>query len=106
VVVQARFRIPPEGPAGEGFTATRKVGGAVVRNRARRRLREAARRLLPRHGLMGADYVFIARQDTAACAWTGLLDDMESALVSLGRRLATGEDVGRSRAPNSRKPKA
>ena len=66
-----------------GFTATRKVGGAVVRNRAKRRLREAARLLLPLHGVVGRDYVFIARGGTAARPWARLLDDVKSALISL-----------------------
>lgn len=66
-----------------GFTATRKVGGAVVRNRAKRRLREAARHLLPVHGLAGVDYVFIARSGTATRPWARLLDDVKSALISL-----------------------
>ena len=60
-----------------------KIGGAVVRNRAKRRLREAARLLLPRLARPGWDYVFIARQDTADIGWARLLDDMESALISL-----------------------
>lgn len=87
LVVQARAR-PGETPGshvGEGFTATRKVGGAVQRNRARRRLREAARRLLARHGRPGWDYVFIAREATLEVGWSRLLDDMESALLSLAR---------------------
>jgi ribonuclease P protein component len=91
LVVQARLRAPARAAAGLGFTATKKVGGSVVRNRARRRLREAARMLLPRLGLSGADYVMIARQDTGACPWSRLLDDMESALISLRGRLATGQ---------------
>lgn len=66
-----------------GFTATRKIGGAVVRNRAKRRLREAARLLLPQHGRPGTDYVFIARGGTTARPWTRLLDDVKSALISL-----------------------
>ena len=66
-----------------GFTATRKVGGAVVRNRAKRRLREAARLLLPVHGVKGRDYVFIARGGTATRPWARLLDDVKSALISL-----------------------
>ena len=66
-----------------GFTATRKIGGAVVRNRAKRRLREAARLLLPVHGRPGWDYVFIARGGTATRPWARLLDDVKTALISL-----------------------
>ncbi len=66
-----------------GFTATRRVGGAVVRNRAKRRLREAARQLLPAHGKAGVDYVFIARGGTTSRPWARLLDDVKSALISL-----------------------
>lgn len=85
LVVQARKRAggSPGSHAGAGFTATKKIGGAVVRNRAKRRLREAARQLLPRLARPGWDYVFIARQDTADIGWPRLLDDMESALLSL-----------------------
>lgn len=66
-----------------GFTATRKIGGAVVRNRAKRRLREAARALAPVHGRPGCDYVLIARSGTAERAWDRLLDDVKSALTRL-----------------------
>ena len=83
VVVQARARAGDGGPIRAGFTATRKVGGAVVRNRAKRRLREAARLLLAEHGRGGFDYVFIARAGTAGRAWPRLLDDVKTALVSL-----------------------
>lgn len=87
LVVQARAR-PGDLPGehiGEGFTATKKVGGAVQRNRAKRRLREASRRLLASHGRPGWDYVFIAREATLDVGWSRLLDDMESALLSLAR---------------------
>lgn len=66
-----------------GFTATRKIGGAVVRNRTKRRLREAARALLPEHGRPGVDYVLIARGGTTTRPWPRLLDDVRSALQSL-----------------------
>jgi len=72
---------------GEGFTATKKIGNAVARNRAKRRLRAASANLLPRLGRSGVDYVFIARQQTGTIAWTRLLDDMEKALLSLASTL-------------------
>lgn len=83
LVIQARARKDSAAHIGIGFTATKKIGNAPVRNRAKRRLREAARQLLPQHGIAGTDYVFIARQDTATCRWQRLLDDMEKALISL-----------------------
>ena len=92
IVVQGRRRDPGRPIAGEGFTTTKKIGNSVVRNRARRRLREAARMLLPHLGVAGADYVFIARQDTAEAPWPRLLDDMEIALISLRRRLLPAGD--------------
>src|SRR6185369_10014831 len=59
---------PPGAGAGEkvrvGFTASRKVGNAVVRNRAKRRLRAAAAEILARDGRPGTDYVLIARTGT------------------------------------------
>lgn len=89
VVVQARKRDDGELPEANdiriGFTATRKVGNAVIRNRAKRRLREAARLLLPGHGLTGHDYVFIARAGTLDRPWQGLLDDVKAALIRLAR---------------------
>jgi ribonuclease P protein component len=69
-----------EAPPRIGFTATRKVGNAVVRNRARRRLRAAAASLLPSHAKPGRDYVLIARGDTATRPWAQLLGDLEAAL--------------------------
>ncbi|CUH99481.1 ribonuclease P protein component [Leisingera aquaemixtae] len=49
-----------------GFTCSKKVGNAVARNRAKRRLREAARMILPVHGRPGWDYVLIGRADETA----------------------------------------
>ncbi len=95
-VIQARLRPSEDGETGRearvGFTATRKIGGAVVRNRAKRRLREAARRLLPRLGRPGVDYVFIARQDTPTRPWGSLLDDVERALIRLAPIAANPAD--------------
>ena len=44
-----------------GFTVTKKVGGAVVRNRMKRRFRALAREIVPHKGMLGADHVLIGR---------------------------------------------
>ncbi|AWK86346.1 ribonuclease P protein component [Azospirillum thermophilum] len=67
-----------------GLTASRKVGNAVVRNRSRRRLREAARLLLPSHAAPGHDLVLVARAGTAERPWAELLGDLRAALKRLG----------------------
>lgn len=66
---------------GIGFTASKKVGNAVARNRARRRLREVARRVLPDHGLVGCDHVLVARQGAVAYPFAALTTDLIEALA-------------------------
>jgi ribonuclease P protein component len=83
VLIQARRRGDDDPLVRVGFTATRKIGGAVTRNRAKRRLREAARALLPLYGRPGHDYVLIARRGVTTRPWARLLDDVKSALISL-----------------------
>tara|TARA_R110002072_G_scaffold13135_13_gene55545 strand:+ start:1983 stop:2513 length:531 start_codon:yes stop_codon:yes gene_type:complete len=90
LVMQARTGLAPAESCRAGFTATKKVGGAVQRNRAKRRLREAARLLLPLYGRPGVDYVFIARGTTGARDWPHLLDDVKSALLTLARPASDG----------------
>ena len=81
-VLQARSR-GDHGAVRVGFTVTRQIGGAVERNRAKRRLREAARLLLPELASPGFDYVFVARGGVTTRAWPRLLDDVKSALIRL-----------------------
>lgn len=85
LVLQVRRRAHPDSEDGAriGFTASRKVGGAVARNRARRRLRAVVRQILPRHGAPDLDYVVIARRGTAGRAFPTLLGDLESAMRRL-----------------------
>lgn len=63
-----------------GFTASRKVGGAVQRNRAKRRLRAAAASILPLYGRERRDYVLIARTATLSRPFAQLLKDLTQAL--------------------------
>ena len=69
-----------------GFTATKKIGNAVARNRAKRRLREVARKVLPELGQTGMDYVFIARDSTTTRPYDSLVKDARLALQSLNTR--------------------
>jgi len=66
-----------------GFTATRKIGNAVLRNKAKRRLRACARDLLAQYGLAGHDYVFIARDGTNRRNFEDLQGDVKKALLTL-----------------------
>ncbi len=67
-----------------GFTASKKVGNAVVRNRAKRRLRALVREVMAEKAHAGQDYVLIARAETARRPYALLKDDIESALRRLG----------------------
>ena len=67
-----------------GFTCSKKVGNAVARNRAKRRLREAARLVLPQHGKPGWDYVLIGRAEaTASRDFAALQQDLIKALTKV-----------------------
>ncbi len=78
-----------------GFTASKKIGIAVERNRARRRLRAAAAQVLPLYGLPGNDYVLVARRETLTRPFDGLVGDLASALQAAHQKL------GRSKAGDS-----
>jgi ribonuclease P protein component len=81
-------------PARVGFTASAKVGNAVVRNRAKRRLRAVARAVLPVHAQPAHDYVLIARAGTVERKFADLVADLEAGLRRLGlyRRDALGAE--------------
>ncbi len=66
-----------------GFTASRSIGGAVQRNRARRRLKEAVRLAGPARAVKGYDYVLIAREGTLQRRFTELVRDLERALTKV-----------------------
>lgn len=75
-------------PARFGFTVTRKIGNAVVRNRVRRRLKESVRLTLKDHQFgqqidVGADYILIARRPALTISFERLLDDVKRGLLRL-----------------------
>ena len=84
--IQARKRAADETRIGihVGYTCSKKVGSAVARNRAKRRLREIARQVLPGHGRAGWDYVLIGRADsTTVRPFDDLCADLKSTLEKL-----------------------
>lgn len=79
-----------------GYTASRKVGNSVARNRARRRLRAAAAEVLGRRAAPGQDLVLIARGETIRRPFADLVADLDRALQKLGavRPKAETQEVG------------
>ena len=68
-----------------GFTVTRKIGGAVVRNRMKRRFRELARSIIAADGVPGADHVLIGRSGGIERDYALLADELRRALAKAGR---------------------
>lgn len=67
-----------------GFTATKKLGSAVIRNRSRRRLRAACDQIIPAYATKGCQFVLIARSDVLTRDFAQLTKDLGWALRKLG----------------------
>jgi ribonuclease P protein component len=76
-----------------GFTASKKIGTAVCRNRARRRMRALARVHLAPLACPGVDYVLIARHDTSSCDWQDLVTGLQKAIGYLHHKLPASPTV-------------
>ena len=79
-----------DGQARVGFTASRKVGNAVARNRAKRRMRAAMAQTLPLCGRAGHDYVLVARASVLTRDFQALLGDLAAVLAAAHGRLDAG----------------
>jgi len=93
LVLQALHRGDEDGPR-IGFTVSRRVGNAPQRNRARRRLKEAARAVMEDLAKPGFDYVVIGRQRTLTRPFEALKEDFTTALAAVhgeGRSKRTQE---------------
>jgi ribonuclease P protein component len=85
----------PEGVARLGITATRKVGGAVVRNRLRRWVREVFRQSAARPRLRGLELVVHLRPEAAALSFEVFRDDVEGLLARIAERWSAAPGRGR-----------
>jgi ribonuclease P protein component len=70
-----------------GFTASKRVGNAVVRNRCKRRMRSAADIVLSKDGVAGMDYVVIAKSSVFNTDWSNLLGDISYAVNFLNNKV-------------------
>jgi ribonuclease P protein component len=75
------LRNQSDAPLRAGYTATKKLGNAVARNRARRRLKEAARLTLAGQNLAGVELVLICRQETATIPFEALRQNLAATLA-------------------------
>lgn len=85
-----------------GITVTKKIGGAVVRNRMKRRFRALARVLLPAQGVPGADHVLIGREGGIERDYAALQSELAKALRKLREPAKPGEDAPRRPAQHGR----
>ena len=84
-VLQVRDRADQDVTTRIGFTVTKKIGNAVVRNRMKRRLRALARELLPSLGIAGSDHVLIGRSGGIEREFATLRDELRTALAKAAR---------------------
>ncbi|QCE33655.1 ribonuclease P protein component [Acetobacteraceae bacterium] len=88
VVIQA---YPSALPVGVGFTVTRKLGNAVVRNRIRRRLRAAFQEVVKEVEVPAGDYVLIGRKTTDAEVFLKLVADIKSGVLACGKKMSANQ---------------
>jgi len=84
-VLLIRARADEDPVMGVGFTVTKKIGNAVVRNRMKRRFRALAREILPEAGVAGADHVLIGRSGGLERDYALLGSELRKALAKAAR---------------------
>lgn len=92
MTLQAARRLSvDEGNIWVGYTATKKIGNAVCRNKSKRRLRAIAREVLTKYALPSVDYVFIARKSTPTCLFSELRRDTIYAIKKINKNFAVSD---------------
>ncbi|RXF70256.1 ribonuclease P protein component [Hansschlegelia zhihuaiae] len=96
ISLQLRDRAAPDQRPRVGFTATKRIGGAVERNRMKRRLRAAAGEALAGEARAGCDYVLVARRAVLDAGFDRLLRDLSEQLRRAHGKADGGRDAGRA----------
>ena len=91
MVLQATQSVSDSKDIFVGYTATKKVGKAVVRNKCKRRLRALVSEILNNYALPNVDYVFIARNSTAVCKFADLKRDAVYALKKINKNFLSSD---------------
>jgi ribonuclease P protein component len=81
LTLQARLNPEPGSEPRAGFTVSKKCGGAVQRNRIRRRLREALRRISALHSRAQHDYVIVGRSAALSASFDAIVDELSAAFA-------------------------
>lgn len=84
-----------------GYTATKKIGNAVIRTKSKRRLRAIVREILKDNALSNVDYVFIARKSTADCCFSELKRDVLYALKRINKEILNEGNSNDTKNKNS-----
>jgi len=92
MVLQAAPSLSESDDIWVGYTATKKIGNAVCRNRSKRRLRAVVREVLSLYALPHTDYIFIARNSTADCDFSELVKDTVYAIKKINKNFITNEN--------------
>jgi len=93
LVLQATRSLSETDDIWVGFTATKKIGNAVCRNKSKRRLRAVARETLPNYALPYVDYIFIARNSTFCCDYGELCQDAVYAIKKINKNFFSVEEA-------------
>ncbi len=94
LILQASPNLLPDNPTRVGFTTTKKLGHAVIRNRIRRRLREVVRLNFGSKGLAGFDYVVIGRKSSLDKNFSDLCQDLNLALKTIQQQVEQTQSLG------------
>ena len=82
---------------GVGYTVTKRVGNAAVRNRVKRRFRALAHAVLPQSGIPGANHVLIGKPGALTMPYADMMADLSRALAKAQRKISSSIDMARMR---------